>query len=271
MEKDKEPSLQTLKSYLPLIYIFLVCFGYFNKSMFYYDIFDLDILYYMGIQELVLMFIPLGSILIAIIIFLLAIVFPMAIFIPESGNDKSENTENKEYSGKKKSIKVLDYAFETISYAVIAYLIFLFPLFILAYSLFREGTKNFFDSGSAFILMFLWGILFLVKLVLMPEKDKKKIHHTRAIWSVVAIMAFILYSYSNYLKANRILKGETDFNVKFTINNKQIQTTDELLFFGQTTDYIFIRNICTNENLIYNKNDIEELIMEKKEQTNSEE
>jgi len=90
MEKEQDSVLKRFKNNIPLIYIFLVCFGYFNKSI-YFDVFDIDILNYLSIPELVLMFIPFGSILVIVALSMVIIIAPMVVFgskIPEEELEK---------------------------------------------------------------------------------------------------------------------------------------------------------------------------------------
>ena len=78
MSKNKKSTLSLLKESIPIVYIILVCFGYFNKSLFF-NKFGVDILYYLTVQELVFSFIPVGSVIVAALLFTIIMLAPMIV------------------------------------------------------------------------------------------------------------------------------------------------------------------------------------------------
>ena len=79
MSENKKSTLSFFKESIPIVYIILVCFGYFNKSL-YFDKFGVDILYYLTVQELAFSFIPVGSAIFVALLFIIIILAPMVVF-----------------------------------------------------------------------------------------------------------------------------------------------------------------------------------------------
>lgn len=267
----KESTLKTLKDYLPLIYILLVCFGYFNKSL-YYDKFGIDILHYLSIPELVLMFIPVGSVLVTVFLFLIIIIAPMIVFGP-SNEDLELEAKKDRFNIYEKLDKIKNSKIKKISkkiYWIIAiissiYLNFVPGLLFLYFAVSKNFENQLFNSKIAIIVMIIWALIFLLKFRFQNSKSKFNPRIQLFVYFIMAIIGFIVYSDMNLNKANSILNGESEYYVKFKINNQFLETNSKFLFIGQTNDYVFIRKIDSRENYIYNKKDISEFIIKKNE------
>ena len=266
MSKKKESTLKTIKEYLPLIYIFLVCFGYFNKSL-YYDKFGIDILYYLTIPELVLMFIPVGSMLVAALLFIIILIAPMIVF--GQNNDDYEAEIKKDRNNiYKKLDKISNVKFRKISkkfYWIIAittsiYLNFV-PMLLFAYFAICRYFENItYNTKIPVVLMIFWGIIFALKFRFQSSKSKFNPRLNLFVYFIIMLICFIVYSDINLNKAEEILNGESDHYVKFIVDKKIVETNNNLLFIGQTNDYVFFRKIDSQENYIYNKKEIKEFI-----------
>ncbi|MEO1485828.1 MAG: hypothetical protein AAFU57_08775 [Bacteroidota bacterium] len=267
MEKKKD-YLKLLKEYLPLIYIFLVCFGYANQTYFYYDRFDIDILSYLSIQELVLMFVPAGSFVIFLCLLLFLVIGPLTVFINDEEKKKDiEARKPKKHRQPKNKVlrfidRVLDYVIKLISFLSLMYLIGVFPGIYIAYT-YTSYKGIDLDMNPVFGLAIAWGIIFGLKLSLMSDEKKEQFYMNRVRVLGWSVFVLILYSYGNFRKAENILKGKPTHYVNFIVENKQVETNADTLYFGETIKYIFLRNIKTNENQIYNKNEIGQITMKK--------
>lgn len=266
MSEKKESTLKTIKDYLPLIYIFLVCFGYFNKSL-YYDKFGIDILYYLTIPELVLMFIPVGSMLVAALFFIIILIAPMIVF-GQNNDDYELEIKKDRFNIYKKLDKISNLKFRKVSktiYWIIAiitsiYLNFV-PMLLFAYFAIYRNFQNIpYNTKIPVILMIFWGIIFALKFRFQNSKSKFNPRLNLFVYFIIMLICFIVYSDLNLKKAEEILNGQSDHYVKFMIDKKIIETNNNLLFFGQTNDYIFLRKINSNENFIYNKKEIKEFV-----------
>lgn len=269
MPHKNDSYLKLIKDYLPLIYIMLVCFGYFEKSL-YFDKFGIDILNYMSIPEMILIFIPLGSIIFTSIIFIIIVVSPGIIFNKTEYESKIENQKksfnllNKLKKTKNKTLRKIAVNF----YHVVGILVMLFlhfiPILLMTYIAFsRIFEKIHYKENTILLFISLWGILFLFKFLVQKKEFRIKPRIVLFTYSILVFIFFIGYLEINANKANNILKGKSNYYVKFKIEDKTIESTKDLLFFGQTNEYIFLRNINTQENFIYKKNIIKELIIRK--------
>ncbi|MBP0903770.1 hypothetical protein ACFSKN_04210 [Mariniflexile gromovii] len=271
MNKKEDSTLKTLKDYLPLIYVLLVCFGYFNKSL-YYDKFGIDILHHLNIPELILMFIPVGSALVTAFLFLIIIIAPMVVFGPSNEDleleakkdrfniylklDKIKNSKTKKISKK---------LYWVIAIITSTYLNFVPILLFFYFAVFKNFENTLYISKIAVILMIIWAFIFVLKFRFQNSKSKFNPRIQIFVYFIMTIIGFIVYSDINLNKADSILNGKSEYYVKFEINNQLIETNSKLLFIGQTNNYVFLRKIDSRENHIYNKKDISEFIIKKNE------
>ncbi|MGX1930208.1 hypothetical protein [Flagellimonas sp. 2504JD4-2] len=264
----KDSRLKTLKEYLPLIYIFLVCFGYFSKSL-YYDKFGIDILYYLSIQELVLMFIPAGSAIVAAILFLIIVSSPWLVFRADDEEDLESEIKKDKHNIYRLIDKIKNQKLQKISrktYWILAIITIIYLDYVpMLLFLFFVITKNLeytmLTSKLVVVLMIIWGILFMLKFRFQNSKSKFNPRMQLFVYFILLIVMFIVYADITLNKADKIISGEPEYHVKFTIDEQLIETNKQLLFFGQTNDYLFFRKVNSKENYIYNKNDIKEFVI----------
>jgi len=267
MSENKKSTLNFLKEYIPIIYIILVCFGYFNKSL-YFDKFGVDILYYLTVQELAFSFIPVGSAIVVALLFMIIILAPMVVFGSDEYIDSEiEKDRFNPYQGINKIKhatfkKISKHTYWIISVATSLYLN-LTPILLFAYfAIFRKIGGSLPNSEIIVLLMIVWGIIFLLKFKFhQNSKNKKNPRVILFVYFILMIVAFIVYSDINLKRAERIRNGDADYSIHLINDKKEIKTTKELIFFGQTNDFIFLRNINTNENRILKKGDFNELII----------
>ncbi|SEQ49922.1 hypothetical protein SAMN05421824_1807 [Hyunsoonleella jejuensis] len=269
MAENKKSTLSFLKESIPITYIILVCFGYFNKSL-YFDKFGVDILYYLTVQELAFSFIPVGSAIVVALLFMIIILAPMVVF----GSDEYIDSEMEKdrfnpYQGINKIKhatfkKISKHTYWIISIATSLYLN-LIPILLVAYfAIFRKIGESLPNSELIVLLMIFWGIIFFLKFKFhQNSKNKKNPRIILFVYFILMIVVFIVYSEINIKRAERIRNGDADYSIHLINDKKEIKTTKELIFFGQTNDFIFLRNTNTNENRILKKSDFKELIIKK--------
>ncbi|WP_103071846.1 hypothetical protein [Aquimarina sediminis] len=269
MSEKKETTLKTIKDYLPLIYIFLVCFGYFNKTL-YYDKFGIDILHYLTIPELVLMFIPVGSMLVSALLFVVILIAPMVVF--GNNNDDFESETRKDGSSIYKRLdKMSNNKFGKISKNIYwlveimtsVYLNFV-PMLLFAYLAIGLKFDNIpYSTKIPIVLMIFWGLIFLLKFIFRSSKTKHNPRLNLFVYLIMMLVCFIVYSDMSLKEAEEILSGKSICYVKFMIDERSVETNKNLLFFGQTNEYVFLRKIDSQENYIYNKKEIKEFVYKK--------
>src|SRR5690606_37064529 len=252
---------------IPAVYIILVCFGYFNKSLFF-NKFGVDILYYLTVQELVFSFIPVGSVIVAALLFTIIMLAPMIVF---GSNEDIDSEMQKDRFNPYKGInkikhatikKISKHTYWIISIATSLYLNLTPILLVVYYAIFRKIGEPFPNSKIIVLLMILWGIIFLLKFKFHQNfKTKKNPRVILFVYFILIIVAFIVYSDMNLKRAERIKNGDADYSIHLINDKKEIKTTKELIFFGQTNDFIFLRNTITNENTILRKSNFNEIII----------
>lgn len=249
---------------IPLGYIALVCLGYFVKSI-YYEKFDIEIENYLNFQEYLFIFLPIGS---GIIVAAIAITaFFGGLYVVTSdfirkyrAEEKLRRTEApltpKDWKTKKRVYRFLTGA-KIIFQGVLIFSLFFGPIILLLYYGF---TKNI--SGRVGVLASLiWGVL-IISFYFFGNLSREK-----EPWNnIILLYAFLIsmcpmFIYLKMDRADLILSGNANKSVKFLLDDTKISTNDTLIYIGQTKDFLFLRNIKTKSNHIYNKTEIKELIL----------
>ncbi|RIV68716.1 hypothetical protein [Flagellimonas aequoris] len=256
-------TIRTIKDYLPVIYIFLVCFGYFSENI-YYQKFDIDILDYLSVQELIFIFIPSGAALTIGLLIYFIMIMPQIMLGFEFGPFKFINyvVKFREHLNSKNK-KILLFIYELIE-TIVAIVVILGPIAGFFYLAFVNDFKTGIAKNSfVYYLLLIWVPLFVVKSLIEISKNTNKINKSLLlVFSIIMIME-LLDSYQKLDKANNVLEGYGKYAVYVELKKEHdpIVTDENLIFIGQTKDYIFFRRLKDSVNCIYNKNDINEILI----------
>lgn len=215
------------------------------------------------------MFIPFGSILVTVAIFMVIVAAPMVVFgskITEEDLEKDNFNLKPHIDGisNEKIKKYLNNGYLIISMITFIFLQLAPMVLVILYAI----STNFdweIDRRVPILTMILWGVIFGLKFKFHSGIPKRNVHLRTFVYFIFAIVIFIVYCDIRYRQANSILDGKADYYLKFSINNTPVETDDELLYFGETNKYIFLRDISTGKNHIYNRDEISELVFKKVE------
>ncbi|MDN3664482.1 hypothetical protein ACFFU1_14325 [Algibacter miyuki] len=243
-------------------YILLICLGYAEKSIFFNN-FNIDIVSYLDFDEYLFIFLPITSVLILSIIFasiyISGLIGSIIVLIkPKDQTRKKKNVENvltEDLTINKKSKKI--YLFRRISAITILLILFGSPLIVLIFQPYLFKPKFLWLKNYLILWSILLIILFIYRTIkVQNDSDKAKIYLLYAIITP-SILSFIWYYKTT--KANIILNGESKTQISFIKEGKNVKTNDTLVFIGQTRNYLFLRNLKSNGNVVYRKDKIDEI------------
>lgn len=245
-EKFKIPS-----QFIPISYIILVCIGYAEKA-FFYEKFGINIALYLNFEEYLFIFLSIGSIFLTVLL-VLSIYF--------SGLIASYFTLLKNFRIKQPKEKTVREALIIIpekvknTQRIIGYILFFFLTISPIILLFLSYVLKIVSTYYSIILIFVWGFSFaLIYIYEITTKDS-----LINLFSLYAfIMSFIIPTFwiIKSQNAENILTGKSEIKVSFNTKNKPISTNDTLTFIGETKEFLFLRDLNNNGNLIYRKNNI---------------
>jgi len=113
--------------------------------------------------------------------------------------------------------------------------------------------------------MILWSVVFALKYKFHSSISKKNVRLRSFVYFIYSLIVFFVYCDIKYGQAISILNGKSKYYVKFSMDSVEIETDEELLYFGETNKYIFLRDISTGKNHIYNRDEISKLVFKKVE------
>lgn len=141
-------------------------------------------------------------------------------------------------------------------------------LFLIAYIFFFLNTwigkDAYFGFMGILFLGLLWAILVSSKIDNL-KTDKGKYVANR--FFNILIVSFIigLLWINNQEKAKKVLSGKPPFTAKFEMADSLLRTDTVIVFVGQSHNYIFLRNLESNENIVIQKESVKKLFLKTKE------
>lgn len=236
--------LETAIKFFPLIFLLLTTLGYIHLQAYYY-FFDIQIINYLDLTEIVLLFFNTSILLILII---LIVIFTIYILDKKIAND----VKIKSAAGqpKKKFSNRLGYIlfFTQIIYAILVYL-----------------------SGYYIGLIYPFGYLTLIAIFFLFEKLflKTMLKENNSFFFIslyICIAAFLLTNLCTI--TNSI---ETGYNIRnsnkeikyisFTYKNKIVESSKNFVYVGETKSYMFLFDSKMKQTTIYKKENIDDLKM----------
>ena len=248
---------------IPIGYILLVCLGYAEKSVFYHN-FDIDVAPYLDFEEYLFIFLPITSFFIfftiIISIYFTGIIGSLIVLIKPK-KEKSINTEKKpeikEEEVRFNKILKKTYLLRRIVAIITLALLFASPfvVYILKPWLLNP-TIQWYKTYLIFWSITLF-ILFLYRTIkIQNDSDRARLYLIYAV--ITPLILVFIWNYKTN-KAKLILDGESKTKISFIKKDKKITTNDTIVFIGQTRNYLFLRNLKSNGNLIYKKENIDEI------------
>lgn len=295
---------QNLKDWLPTITIILIALGYLNQHIFYAK-FGIPIYNFIDAGEILLLFMPFFfgyiediSLSLLIVFGLFLIIFyhlKLVLRIDNKVEIKSEEGENidklsskEEYSfdigikiqainkrwkavrdGSKTYSDFIEHFLFTLLDIVSIVGTGLIWLFILYYRPDNEGYK---DSRMEIGLVITVIILFVLSFELFSLNFTKYVlaltdERSLAIF-YLARLCFYIILFLYLITENQTLNikhGQSDYDVKFSYNNKLIKTDTNLIYIGSTQKFIFLRQLNIKATRVFRTDSIGSLTIKKRE------
>lgn len=239
--------LDTLIKLFPLIFIILTTLGYIHLQTYYY-FFDIEILNYLELTEIILFFFSKSIIIITTILIIISITYATEI--------KKEN----EYKNKEIKIKSESKILDKLGIFII--------IFLGIYILINCITGNY----IGLIYPVGYGVCFLIFYLLEKYFFERLLSNNTEFFFLsfnLSIVVFLLINLNtittsiergyNIRNNNLVIK-----EVHFTYNNKNIDTSKQILYIGETKKNIFFFNSKTKETIIYKMENVDNLIMKNK-------
>lgn len=237
--------------FIPIAYIILICVGYTEKA-FFYDKFGIEIALYLNFEEYLFIFLSVGS-------FFFTFLLILSTYI--SGVIASyfvllKNLKIKQSKEKKQKNSLIQFPeklknFKKISGYILFLFLSVFPVILFFYSsLFKDINVYY-----SLIIIFTWGLFmsFIYLYEIIVNDSFRNLFSLYAFIMSIIIPTFWIVKSQN---AEKILTGKSEIKVSFNTKNKSISTNDTLAFIGQTKEYLFLRDLNDNGNLIYLKSNI---------------
>ncbi|PWS33289.1 hypothetical protein [Pedobacter paludis] len=249
--------MKRLITYLPLLTICLIYFG-FNNLYGYYHEFGIEIYNYIGSAEIVMSFLPtivvLGS-------FFYSAAYQNLVFMSKNDSkfaqrpDVSSEMEQEVTPVRRSRFKEYFYAmlYNTLFwFIVINILLSILRFVVLRYYI--DWELQFFDLIVAAIRIgLLIGILYI-------NRDFDWFLKNSILFSLICIY-FIGSSISNFRAADakKVKAGYPIAQISFSRNGSTVRTGKNLLYIGQTQTQLFLYNRKDSSTTIYKQSDIDSL------------
>lgn len=264
MPKNKGSNYKISTQHITLGYIILICLGYLQNSLFYVR-FNIDIALYLNLEEYLLIFLPIGSGLIAAVVglftyigLLMAAAEVLKVpFLSTQDSERHKEAEDLSYtplSWSQKSTKLkVWYVIKNIFFA---FLVFLPFTTLVIYEMELENSERLIKS-----ILLAWALVML-SLGIITSKKENRISMVLAFGGFFLLLVIII-AITTISKADGILAGNPNFSITMEYKNKEISSNDNLVYIGQTKDFIFLRNLTSSSNIIYAKKDVTKVVLTK--------
>lgn len=278
--------LEKLKTHWQIYTVIFVFWCFFDLYDFYKP-FGIEIQHYISSSEIIFLVLP--SILHGIYVALLILSFTFLVsHDPEFNEEPSETPDNRllprsllrYFQGLYKVWKIKEPILYRIGYFILA--LFMIILVLTIYSGFIFLTVSFFDDFSWFRQQEFWKYInFSTKYLLLAlfcifliggldvftglcEKSKSKFFQkfsdkNSPLFSF--IVAFVVLNMmSNQIDFLLINSGKGKLDVSFAYANQNIKTDIKIVYIGETSSSLFLRNCNDSSNIIYRNSEIHNIV-----------
>lgn len=240
-----QEKLESIIKFFPLIFILLTTLGYVHLQTYYY-FFDIEILNYIDITEIILLFFNKSILIIVGILIVNAVSYILDNKINNEANNKKES-----------STKKRNFILNNLGVIIIIFLLIYIVIVLI--------------SGKYISLIYPIGYLICGIIYLVLEKHFFKIlflNHTPFFFFSISTSIVVLLLINLSTITNSIEKGYNVRNnnliikqVCFSYNNKIIKTSKEIVYIGETKKNLFLFDLKQNETIIYKMENIDNFRM----------
>lgn len=244
--------MKRIIEYVPIITVCLIYFGFCNLH-YYYKEFNIDIYNYVSNSEILLSFLP--SIVLSASTFY--------IFIYNKIVNHSNNEEQIEVGVEEEEVKL---KWEKIFWTIISSLAFQLLFLLIFENLVRLILIKYFGfkDYDLQILILLRAIIFFILIYFSSElfKSQESINNNLLLISVFLVI-YIGTQIGSYRKldAEKIKRGISNKQISFQYNKKDVATSMQNIYIGQTQSNLFLYNIKSKSTLVYKIENIDSLVV----------
>lgn len=248
-KNEKFNFLSSIKEYLPLLYILLVCVSYIIMNS-YYSVFNLDFINYLSFQEIIYIFLPISKFIILVIVFSLFNSFYNQLL-------NLVNKRKKIYKSKVSIFKKIP----TVLKKIVSYTLLIASLYILFNFLGFFNKYFYYNHYIVFVVMTIVFVIFCLKLYEIYHNGNEK---DIPLLLISGSLTFVfLFAFIQKTEGSLILNGSPAYNVEIVKENETFKSSDSLVYFGETKNYFFFRNLKSNKNIIIPNENVSKIIKTK--------
>ncbi|OCK43626.1 hypothetical protein BA195_02680 [Tenacibaculum soleae] len=242
--------LKELKDYLPLVYIGLILIS-FTLLNAYYKKFDINIENYLSLQEVIYLFLPLSELLILFMVFIVfAFLISKMLYIenkdPSNNTFYLKNTIKKTPKWLRKSMNYFMYSF------------------ICGISFYDVELEK--HSGIIVLILTVIFLLLFMFTIISKFHEAMYYENLNSIKNILFLVIITFFSFSLFyqrIQAQKIKSGNSKFTLQLIREKDTITTNNTLIYFGETKDNYFLRDINNKQNMIISKKGIKMIIKKK--------
>lgn len=272
--------------FLPVIYSVLIFVGYLDYD-FYYSVFDINIIHYLNTSEFLLSFLVLTKpfLLLPLILFSF-LIFVMAQESMEKNNKASSNhitnqevsnfsllynnnhrkvleqiTKLKNFPIREKPLSFLESSIMLVKLSLHTLMkLFLWisiPIYVIGSISSFDGdwieSNNKIDHAVAtFVLIFtIPCLLMALHIIARVNKLLNYRFYFEARVFTIMVLSLVFLSITNQFKALNVMDATKSPNTSFIYEGKKYKTSNKLIYLGRTSDYLFLRDLGQQKNLIF--------------------
>lgn len=273
--------MQKILKYLPLFSALLILIGYLNYFSFYKS-FDIEISSYLTTGELLLSFLPLTVPILIILLFFFFMLTGVLVTLSFKKDKQIDDSDDDSVSltlffhtikrllddlKNKKLSKFYKIGFFPVY--IIALIIGLFFIAFFSFYLFTiveytiSGNSEFKIPALILILSSLLWIPLIFDLINRIYNNPNKDTLQNLKFGFVLFIFITLVVITNKESAFKIKHGQPKYNVTLELPDSTIKTDSNFVFIGKTKDYLFLRNLKEDRNVIFSSTNIKRLEIKK--------
>ncbi len=266
--------MEKLRNNLPILSALLIFIGYLNYQFFYSN-FDIEISSYLTTSELIFSFLPLTIPFLLIIgtLTFLSIGIGFAIEKKEENDELETDPETPLHAIsrippawnrmvkalRKKNKSALDWGLLpiTILLFVMSVIVAIFMVAYIFIFVFISLSSDFsVISYTGTLVLGVFWIIFIFIRIDLSEKEGRSNWSRNLAYALLVTLSIGLLRISKNETATNILVGKPEYSAAIELTDSTITTDSTIVYVGQTSNYLFLRNRKTRDNIILNMGSI---------------
>jgi hypothetical protein len=238
-----------IKEIIPFIGVFLIGLVYVKLSL-YYGHFNIDIINYLELSEILTLFLP---DLVTYILVLGVVLF--ILFLVQTKSEAIRSFEKKEKVIVTPSFLNRVKGIYRYTKLILFPVVFLLICYLISFIWIRDAFWVLFYKTFILPVFYILTFLFFEFEYRYFEIYGKRIGATYSNLFFICSMVCLFSIASAKSETLRVEKGESKI-ISFTFNSKNVSTNNTTVYIGQTKNYLFIYNVIKKETAVYQKDDL---------------